>query len=396
MQSSQTIQSTTKKSLTLFFAGAVLGALFFDQVVVPYKSTHAPLSMTLFWDVQKLLNEHHVDRGTIPMQDQLYGAVHGLVASYKDPYTQFFTPAEDKAFDEEIKGEFEGIGMEVVLQNNVVTVVSPLKGSPAEEAGLLPGDSILKVDGVTTEGEDIGDTVTRMRGPKGSDVVLSVFRATTGESRDITVTRAVITIPTLEYEYMEHDIFYVNIFNFSENVADLFANAMEEYKTSGAKYLVLDVRNNPGGYLEASVDIASWFVPKGESVVIEAPVNEEEFVFRSQGYEGVSPVATYVLINGGSASASEIVAGALQDHKKAIIVGTQSFGKGSVQELFDLAKDMSIKVTVAKWLTPERHWIDQKGITPDIVVEEQVVSGTSSVVKKDVVLEKIVEIVQNR
>lgn len=326
---------------------------------------------TQFWNVWGLLNEKYPFKEKIPADnDRMYGAIAGMVASFKDPYTMFFPPKEAKLFAEDVKGEFSGVGMEVGMKDGILTVISPLKGSPAERSGVLAGDYIVKVDGKTTEGMSPEEAITLIRGKAGTSVILTIARKGNSNFQDITIVRETIAMPIIETK-IDGDIFIINFYSFSETSPKLFADAFQKFKESGLKKMIIDLRNNPGGYMDAAVDIGSYFIPQGKIIIRESfGEAQPETIYRSNGTDEMLPrnFKLMVLVNGGSASASEILAGALSEHGVAKTVGTQTFGKGSVQELIPLTDGSSVKITVAKWFTPNGISISEKGITPDYVV----------------------------
>lgn len=327
---------------------------------------------TDFWKAWNALETHYVitnASSTLPsVKERILGAIEGLASSYGDPYTMYFPPKESKAFAESISGSFAGVGMEIDVKEGVLTVVAPLKGTPAEIAGIKAGDQIVTIDGKSTDGISTDKAVAKIRGPVGTKVKFTLIRD--GKALDIEVVRAIIQVPETEDGLDEKSgVYHIALYEFTSNSADLFNQAFVRFKNSGSKKLIIDLRGNPGGYLDSSVDIASHFLPKGATIVTEDFGGKgENEVHTSFGYND-APAGTKiaVLIDGGSASASEILAGALQDTKKATVIGTKSFGKGSVQTLIDLG-DGSLKITVARWITPDGHWIMDNGITPDIVV----------------------------
>jgi carboxyl-terminal processing protease len=332
-------------------------------------TTHG--DFTQFWNVWSLLDEKYPFKEKIPADtDRMYGAIAGMVASFKDPYTMFFPPKEAKLFAEDVKGEFSGVGMEVGMKDGILTVISPLKGSPAERSGVLAGDYIIKVDGKTTEGMSPEEAITLIRGKAGTSVILTIARKGNSNFQDITIVRETIAMPIIETK-IDGDIFIINFYSFSETSPKLFADAFQKFKESGLKKMIIDLRNNPGGYMDAAVDIGSYFIPQGKIIIRESfGETQPETIYRSNGTDEMLPrnFKLIVLVNGGSASASEILAGALSEHGVAKTVGTQTFGKGSVQELIPLTDGSSVKITVAKWFTPNGISISEKGITPDYVV----------------------------
>ena len=330
------------------------------------------VDFTDFWKAWNALEANYIithASSTLPTtKEKLFGAIEGLAASYGDPYTVFFPPKEAKEFSDNISGSFAGVGMEIDVKDNVLTVIAPLKGTPAEAAGIKAGDQVVAIDGVSTDGLAVDKAVQKIRGPIGTSVDLTIIRD--GKSLDIKIVRAIIQVPETDDGIDEASgVYHIALYEFTSNSANLFNQALSRFKTSGSTKLIIDLRGNPGGYLDAAVDIASHFLPKG-AVVVTEDFGEKEAsqADTSFGYDGI-PAETkiVVLIDGGSASASEIFAGALQDHAVATIIGTKSFGKGSVQTLMDLGQG-SLKVTIARWVTPSGHWIMGNGVTPDITV----------------------------
>ncbi|MBU6323828.1 MAG: PDZ domain-containing protein [Patescibacteria group bacterium] len=348
--------------------------------------------LTDFWKAWNALDAQFVEThasSTIPTtKEKVWGAIQGLAASYGDPYTVYMPPEEAKLFADDISGNFGGVGMEIGIRDNVLTVVAPLKGTPAESAGIRAGDEILAIDGKSTEGMSTDAAVKAIRGPKGTVVDFSIVRA--GKPLDIRVTRDTIQVPETDYGLdAKTGVFHIALYEFTQNSADLFDTAFAAFKKSGSRKLVIDLRGNPGGYLDAAVDIASHFLPKGAVIVTEdhegkAP-NE---VHQSLGYDDV-PQGTQVavLMDQGSASASEILSGALHDHHVATLIGTRSFGKGSVQQLIAIDGG-SLKVTIARWLTPDGKNISDGGLTPDIAVDR---TAEDAAAGKDPQMDRAVE-----
>ena len=328
--------------------------------------------LTDFWKAWNALSANYVithASSTLPStKDRIFGAIQGLASSYGDPYTIFFPPEEAKAFADNISGSFVGVGMEIDVKDSVLTVIAPLKGTPAEAAGIKSGDLVAAIDGKSTDGISTEKAVSQIRGEIGTSVNFTIIRD--GKALDIEVVRDTIQIPeTKDSLEAASGVYSIALYEFTANSADLFNQSFARFKASGSRRILIDLRSNPGGYLDSAVDIASHFLPKGTTIVTEDfGDNESSNVHTSLGYNYV-PAGTgiAVLIDGGSASASEIFAGALQDAGVATIIGTQSFGKGSVQTLIDLDKG-SLKVTVARWITPAGHWIMDSGVTPDITV----------------------------
>ena len=305
-------------------------------------------------------------------QEKIWGAINGLVSSLDDPYSIFLEPIESKMFGENVSGSFEGVGMEVGLRDGILTVISPLKDTPADRAGLLPGDMIIRIDGVQTYDLTLNEAVNIIRGPRGTVVTLNIVREEEEDTLEIDITRDKINIPVIDTRLQENGVFVIELYSFYETSLGLFEDAIREFKSTGSDKLILDLRNNPGGYLDTSVDIAGVFLPTGKLVAREnfgedKKENEHRtrgnFLLKDYDFDMV------ILINKGSASASEILAGALSEYGIATLVGEQSFGKGSVQELIDFNDGTSLKITIARWLTPNGLSISEEGLTPDKEIE---------------------------
>lgn len=327
-----------------------------------------------FWQAWSLLNRNFVATGssTVPTdQDKLFGAIQGLTESYGDPYTVFLPPAEAKQFAENINGSFGGVGMEMGNRDGAITVIAPLKGSPAERAGVRSGDVVVMIDATSTQGFSVDDAVKLIRGPEGTPVKLTFERASTTEPVVVTIVRETIKIPIIESR-VEDGVYVIELYSFSQNSAELFRQELRKFIESGRTKLLLDLRGNPGGYLEAAVQMASFFLPVGEVIVTEDYGGKQtSTVHRSLGYNVFAKreLDMAVLVNQGSASASEILAGALQQHNVATLIGTRTFGKGSVQQLLELGGGAELKITVARWVTPNGTSIADGGLDPDTEVE---------------------------
>ncbi len=349
------------------------------------------VDFTPFWTAWNVLNEKYVSpNGETGAQDKVWGAIQGLAKSLGDPYTVFMPPADAEIFADDIKGNFGGVGMEISVRNGILTVVAPLKDTPADKAGIRAGDQIIKIDGELSPDFSTDKAVKLIRGEIGTPVELSVAREGESDLLNITVVRGNIEIPTIKTK-IEDDTFIISLYSFSAVSPSLFQTALREFSESPTNKLILDLRGNPGGYMEAAIDMASWFLPAGKVVVTENFGEKEgERIHRSRGYDVFNNNLKFaILIDAGSASASEILAGALQEHDIATVIGTTSFGKGSVQELINITPDTSLKVTVARWFTPNGVSISKDGLTPDIEVEitrEDLENGT------DPQLEKAIEV----
>lgn len=357
------------------------------DMIVPQEIDFAP-----FWKAWNMLEEKFSPNDGFDRQKMVWGAISGMTQSLGDPYTVFFPPAEKKAFEEDIRGDFGGVGMEVGIRKGVLTVIAPLKDSPAAKAGIQAGDKVLKVDDTDTADLTLEEAVRLIRGPIGTEVKLTIFREGNEGTKVIQVSRDTIQIPTIETETRD-DIFIIRLFSFSEKSPALFRDALREMVKQDRQALILDLRNNPGGFLEAAVDIASWFLPVDKIVARERFKNGDERLYRSKGYNIFNRLPFVILANNGSASASEILAGALQEHGIATLIGTKTFGKGSVQELTPITEDTSLKITIARWLTPNGNTISEKGLTPDIVVEQNA-DDTENLV--DTALERAVSVVKEK
>ncbi len=407
---------------SLVIAAGLFGSGVYVGVKMPAESKIAGLinkepafnigdntNFATFWQAWSLLDQKFVDRNKLDRQKLIYGAISGLYKASGDPYTVFFPPKESKNFQNEIRGSFEGVGMEVGTKKNILTVIAPLKGTPAEKAGIKAGDKILKIDDTSSGDLSVEEAVDLIRGPKDSKVKLTILRNGEDATRVIEIARDVINIPTIDTETKtansdngtapsnsqnkNSDIFVIKLYNFSENSSEKFRDAVRRMVGAGQKKLIIDLRNNPGGFLESAVDIASWFLPQGDAVVTEHFGDNNENIHRSRGYYVLKDVPVAILVNQGSASASEILAGALRDYGIAKLVGERTFGKGSVQELMQLTPDTSLKITIAKWLTPKGNTISEVGLQPDFEVKPTEADAKAG---KDPVMEKAIEILNQK
>lgn len=325
-----------------------------------------------FSKVLDILQKKYVDKQKINQEKILYGAIKGAVASLNDPYTFFLTPEENRQSKDDLQGKFEGIGAQLGLKNGRITVIAPLKNSPAEKSGVKAGDFINAVDGKKTDGWTLNQAVSKIRGPKGTKVKLTIER--NNKELTINIIRDEIHVSSVELLY-KNNVAILKLNQFGENTNDEWDKAVDEiknqYDQKKIKGMILDLRDNPGGYLESSVYIASEFLNIGKVVVKQQSANQSLNYYVERNGR-LLDIPLVVLINQGSASASEILAGALRDYKRAKLVGEKSFGKGSVQEAIDLDQGAGIHVTVAKWILPNGDWINEKGINPDIEVKNEV------------------------
>jgi len=342
-----------------------------NPIVNIEKGKPEDVDFSSFWKAWEIIDSKYVSYATTTeTQERVWGSIQGLAASLGDPYTVFFPPVEKKAFDQELSGNFEGVGMEIGIRDNILTVVAPLKGTPADRAGMQPGDKIIRIEDKITSNMTVEEAVMLIRGEKGTGVTLTIVRGN-DEPEEVTIIRDVIDLPIIETETKD-GVFIIRLYNFSAPAANEFRGALRDFINSNSDKLILDLRGNPGGFLDSAVDMASWFLPAGEVVVREDfGGNEESRIFRSIFGRNIfnENLKMAILVNGGSASASEILAGALSEHGVAKLVGTQTFGKGSVQELVPVTSDTSLKITIARWLTPQGKSISEGGLTPDVVVE---------------------------
>lgn len=354
------------------------------------------IDFSLFWEVWNALHKKYVDPGKLDMQEMLYGAISGMVDTVGDPYTVFLKPPISQKFQEEISGAFGGVGIEIGKRNNIVTVIAPLKDTPAYKAGVKAGDKVLKVDSKPTADLSIEEVVNIIRGKKGTKVVLTV--STDGNTRDVELVRDTIKIPSIEWEIVDGQTAYMRIYTFNQNIDSDFEKTAREILKSPARKLIVDLRNNPGGLLDSAINLAGWFLDNGQTVTMEEFRDGTREEFKSHGNGALKIYPTIILLNGGSASASEILAGALHDNRQTQIVGEKSFGKGSVQELEKFDNGSSLKVTIAKWLTPSGRSITDLGIEPNVEVKlpENPEEGSIEIGKpgKDPQLDRAIELLK--
>jgi carboxyl-terminal processing protease len=328
------------------------------------------VDLSILWGVWRLLQNNYIEPADLKTNEMVYGAVRGLVNAVGDPYTAFMTPVENTGFRDALSGHLQGIGAELGEENNQVVVVSPLKGSPAEKAGLMPNDVIMEVNGVDMTGKTLNEVVTNVRGPKGTTVSMKVLREDADDLLSFTITRDDITIPSTEYAVNTSgsgSIGILTINQFGSETINEINQILKGVKPEELKGFVIDLRFNGGGYLDGAVDLVSMFLKEGTVVTVKG--RNEETVHKVSGSPILPNIPLVVLQNQASASASEITAGALQDQKRATIIGTKSYGKGTVQEVVDLPGGSSLRVTIAKWLTPNGTDLGKVGITPDIFVD---------------------------
>lgn len=326
------------------------------------------VNLAVFWDVWNILTKFYVDPHKLNSQEMVYGAVKGMVASLGDPYTVFMTPEENREFQDVLEGHLQGIGAELTLRDGMLMVVSPLKGSPAQAAGLQPEDVIYTIDGEDTSEMSLEQAVMKIRGEKGTSVKLGILRKSSKDPIELEIVRNDINVNSVEWK-MKGGIALIEINQFGDSTKEEFSKAVSAILTQNPKGVVLDLRFNGGGYLGSAVDILSEFVERDKVVTIKKRNSEEDETIYANDHARMLNLPLVVLINKGSASASEIVAGAIQDLDRGTLVGEESFGKGTVQEVQNLIGGASLRVTIAKWFTPKGQNINETGITPDVVVE---------------------------
>ncbi|EKD91217.1 MAG: hypothetical protein ACD_30C00039G0024 [uncultured bacterium] len=331
------------------------------------------IDFKLFWDTWDLVSKEYVDKKAIDPQKMYYGAIAGMVQALGDPYTVFLPPDQQKSTKEELGGSFEGVGIQLGFNKDKrLVVIAPLKGTPAEKAGILAGDMILKIEDKDSTSFSLPEAVNLIRGPKGSKISLQTYREGDEKPRDLSLQRDTIVVKSVEVEQKTtpsgKKIAYIKLTRFGERTFDEWNQAVSDTLAMGASGVILDMRNNPGGFLDGSVFIGSEFIENGNIVLQENSAGEKT-PYKVNRVGKLLKLPLVVLINKGSASASEIVAGAIQDTKRGKLLGTQSFGKGTIQESQDLPGGTGIHITTAKWLTPSGRWIHETGLTPDIVVE---------------------------
>ena len=345
----------------------------------------------LYLQVWQMLQERYVDQ-PVSATKLFYGSLEGLVAALDEPYSVVLTPQISQEFNEQLNGRFEGIGAEIGIKNKSLAIIAPLSDSPAEAAGLRSRDKILAIDKETTDGLSLDEAVSRIRGPKGTNVVLTIKRDEAAEPFEVTVTRDTIHVKSVSWKMEDGNIAYIELTNFNQDTTDLFKRIAREVVAANPQGLILDLRNNSGGFLQTAIDVASLWIDR-KVVLNERSQVEGEKKYLSEGQPLFASIPTVVLVNGGTASSSEIVAGALQDYGLARLVGEKTFGKGSVQMLEDLSDGSSVKFTVAKWYTPHDRSIDHDGIMPD---EEVKLTPEDYSNDKDPQLDRAMEYFKNK
>lgn len=355
--------------LSLILVGAFVGKWSVSNVGA--QSGYEELKT--FTEVLTLIKKNYVD--DVKTKDLINGAIKGMITSL-DPHSGFMTPEQFKEFQVETKGEFGGIGIQIGIKDGVLTVIAPIEDTPAYNAGIKAGDKILKISGESTKNISITDAVSKMRGPKGTSVTLTIFREGWKEPKDFTIIRDIIKIKSVKSKIFPDNIGYIKLTQFQETTTNELKNELDKLKKEGVTSLILDLRNNPGGLLNVAVEVSEQFLPQNKLVVYikdRSGKRAEYYTEKTNPYYTELPMV--VLVNHGSASASEIVAGALKDWNRAIIIGIQTFGKGSVQSLIPLSDGSGLRLTTAKYYTPKGISIQGVGITPDIIVKLEAKNG---------------------
>lgn len=348
------------------------------------------------WDKLERIRQqiYQIYDGPIDEAELLEGAIKGMVNSLGDPYSQFYNAEEYSRLNSDSSGKFVGVGIQITVTEDEIVVVSPIDGSPAKEAGIQSGDAIIRIDGKVYTGSDLDDAVDYMRGEAGQPVTLTIRRD--GEELDFTIIRREITTKSVRFEMLAGDIGLVTVTQFTQNVDRDFKEAVDELKADGARGYIVDLRGNPGGYLNESVRLASNFVEEGKVIVSTMDKNKNKQEDRSIGGDYIG-TPLVVLIDMGSASASEVVAGALRDHDAAVLVGEKSYGKGIVQSIMDLPDGEGLKLTVAAYYSPNGTNIHQIGIKPDITVAmPEDLTAQNYTQEKDTQLQKAIEVLTQK
>lgn len=355
--------------LLVYFIGVNVGNGTISLVTPASSNKDMPASLNLSEvnNVYKLLRTNF--DGELNTEKLTDGAKAGMTKATGDPYTEYFNPKEAKEFNEQLSGTFSGIGAQLGKddEDNII-IMAPISGYPAEKAGLRAKDVIVSIDGKSTAGQSIDEAVNKIRGKKGTDVTLEIMREG-ADKKTYTITREDIKVPSVEYEILPNNIGYIEITQFWDDTAQLVSKAEQKFRSAGVKQVVLDLRSNPGGSLDAAVDVANMWVPSGKTILQEKRDNKVVQTYTSSGKTLFDGTKTVVLIDEGSASASEILAGALKDNGIAKLIGMKSYGKGSVQQIIPLNNGGELKVTVARWFRPNGENIDKKGIKPDMEVK---------------------------
>ncbi len=392
--------------LVILSAAALLGSGYYwgleigksiPEVVIAKGVSNVESGETLadfrtFWSAWKTIDDIYLRADNVDGQARVYGAIRGLVGSLNDPYSQYFNPEEGKKFMEDVQGNFSGIGAELGIRKGQLTVIAPLKGSPAAAAGLRAGDWIFKINTTSTDGIQIDEAVNLIRGPENTEVVLNVFREGWTAAKDISIKRGIIEVPTVDFE-MKNKFAHISLRNFNGNASKDFYEALKQAASKNAEGIILDLRDDPGGFLDVAVDLAGWFLKPGTVVVSENDKTGPIETLKASGSGDLYEFPTVVLINKGSASASEILAGALRDQAKIPLVGETSYGKGTVQQLKELPDGGQLKLTIAHWVLPSGHILEGSGLKPDYEIE---LSDDDIKNSRDPQLDKAIQVLQDK
>lgn len=353
----------------LLVGNLFIGARLYSQEADSGERESAYDHMALFTTAMEQIRRNYVDEDKTAYKDLIYGAMKGMLQSL-DSHSAFMDPDMFSDMKEDTSGHFGGLGIVISMRNNVLTIVAPMEDTPGSRAGLLSGDHIVEIEGESTEGITLQEAVRKLRGPPDTDVTIKIVRPETSEIEEHTITRAVIAIDSVkDAEFIDEGIGYIRITQFNNPTGDDLKAALSDLREQGLEGLVLDLRNNPGGLLTAAIEVAQQFIPRGDLIVYTQGRDDRRIQrYTSRERRPASDFPIVVLINEGSASASEIVAGALQDHRRAILVGEKTFGKGSVQSVLPLDDGSALRITTAKYYTPSERVIHDRGIEPDIVV----------------------------
>jgi carboxyl-terminal processing protease len=346
-----------------------------ENVVVDRESNPKKVGFNLYWQVWDMVKSKYLYEDEINEKDLFYGSIEGIVDSLDDPYSKFFKPVEAKSFTDSLQGSFEGIGAQIGIRNDILTIIAPIEGMPAEKAGIMAGDMIVKIDDLETTGLSIEEAVSKIKGPRGTNVVLTIAREGAQDFQEITITRDKIEINSVKWEKLSdkttQDIYMIRVSSFSEDTMAELDKAIEDMTKQNVDGIILDLRNNPGGFLGQAIQMLGLWLDNKVAVIESYRGGQQKKDWTNENAI-LGDIPTVVLINRGSASASEIVAGALQDHGRATVIGEKSFGKGSVQTFDVLPDGSALKVTVAEWLTPKGRQINKKGVEPDLVIKRTI------------------------
>lgn len=366
--------SKMKKGFFAFGLLVLIAAmsLVLVKTAIVRADTEAYEGLRVFTEVLSVVKKNYVE--PVESKTLVYGAIRGMLSSL-DPHSSFMTTDDYKEMQVETKGEFGGLGIQIGIKDGSLTVISPIEDTPAWKAGIKAGDKIVKINGETTKNLSLQDAVGKMRGPKGTPVTISVYREGWTESKDFTITRDIIRMKSIKSRVIDGNIGYVKITQFQEATARDLAEALKKLQEAKVTALVLDMRNNPGGLLQSAIEVSEQFLPKGKLVVYLKSRNGDRVDYNTSGSKDIMSIPMVVLVNQGSASASEIVAGALKDWKRAVIIGVQTFGKGSVQSIIPLSDGAALRLTTSRYYTPQGISIQSTGITPDIVVRIEAKNG---------------------